>query len=346
MARPQKDNADYFSHDCDMRNDSKIKAIRTKFGVKGYAFWCMILEVLTNQDNFEYPCSELDLELLAGDLGFEYDEIVELIEYCHRIKLLQYNEDKTAIFSIKHKDRFEPLIQKRERQREYIQSRRNATPQAKKQTAAKKKEINPLIYPEQLYVVESKPKEKVKTDYELAVDSCKELFSSINKERTGVKYSWSKEESSELSSMVDKLIAIRKDNGLDEYNIPELNESLANLLNEASEDSFINNIFTAKIINKNFNQIVTKMMNKKTTTKRNTKAQKMKDLQYEEAKQKEIEEKSRDLYDSLLKKAKEEYISTYGNIKDGKSWILANDKKIKEVYVAKCNELNLPIVMK
>ena len=47
MARPKKNNADYFPHDADMRNDPKIRALRRKFGLKGYAIWNMFLESLT-----------------------------------------------------------------------------------------------------------------------------------------------------------------------------------------------------------------------------------------------------------------------------------------------------------
>jgi len=54
MARPKKLNADYFPHDVDRRNDLKIKALRTKFGFKGYACWCMMLEHLGNCNYFEY----------------------------------------------------------------------------------------------------------------------------------------------------------------------------------------------------------------------------------------------------------------------------------------------------
>ena len=33
MARPTKQNVDYFSHDCDMRNDIKIKALEAKLSI-------------------------------------------------------------------------------------------------------------------------------------------------------------------------------------------------------------------------------------------------------------------------------------------------------------------------
>ncbi|MBL4705443.1 MAG: DUF4373 domain-containing protein [Flavobacteriales bacterium] len=49
MARPLKNNADYFSHDNNMRNDKKILAVRRKYGSDGYSVWCMILESSVNQ---------------------------------------------------------------------------------------------------------------------------------------------------------------------------------------------------------------------------------------------------------------------------------------------------------
>jgi hypothetical protein len=32
MARPKRENADYFSHDTEMRNDPKVKYIRNAYG--------------------------------------------------------------------------------------------------------------------------------------------------------------------------------------------------------------------------------------------------------------------------------------------------------------------------
>ena len=54
MARPIKNNADYHSHDSNMRNDIKIKALRRKYKLAGYAIYNMLLEVLTNAEYFEY----------------------------------------------------------------------------------------------------------------------------------------------------------------------------------------------------------------------------------------------------------------------------------------------------
>ena len=67
MARPIKNYCDYFPHDRDMRNHRKVKAIRTKFGVIGYAIWSMTLEYLTGIDGNVLEYSDVEFELMAGD---------------------------------------------------------------------------------------------------------------------------------------------------------------------------------------------------------------------------------------------------------------------------------------
>ena len=115
MARPKKLNADYFSHDSDMRNDPKLKALRRKFGIQGYAIWNMMLEILTDSDFFEYEWTDLNIELLSGDFDVEPELLKEIIDYCIRLKLLQKEEN--LIFSEKMKQRFETLLSKRNRER-------------------------------------------------------------------------------------------------------------------------------------------------------------------------------------------------------------------------------------
>ncbi len=115
MARPKKKNADYFPHDADMRNDPKIRALRRKFGIKGYAVWNMILEVLTDCDFFEYQWNRLNIELLAGDFDIDPKVLEEMVEYCQEVKLLATDGDK--IFTPKLKERFESLLNRRTRQR-------------------------------------------------------------------------------------------------------------------------------------------------------------------------------------------------------------------------------------
>src|SRR3990167_3101128 len=87
MARPIKNNCDYFSHDSGMRNHRKVKAIRNNFK-NGYAIWVMILEYLTEADGNEFEYSDIEFELMAGDFGFPLAEISEVVSFCVRLELL------------------------------------------------------------------------------------------------------------------------------------------------------------------------------------------------------------------------------------------------------------------
>lgn len=90
MARPKRCNADYFSHDVHMRNDIKIKAVRRKYGHKGYSVWIMLLEHLGNSDYFEYEWTELNIELLTPDFDVESEELSEMVKYFIKLDLIQF----------------------------------------------------------------------------------------------------------------------------------------------------------------------------------------------------------------------------------------------------------------
>jgi hypothetical protein len=89
MARPTKHNADYFSHDTMMRNDPKIKALRRKYSHIGFSVWNMILELLTSNEYFEYEWTELNVELLAPDFDIDAEDLIDIVQYCIKIDLLQ-----------------------------------------------------------------------------------------------------------------------------------------------------------------------------------------------------------------------------------------------------------------
>ncbi|MFN8296771.1 MAG: DUF4373 domain-containing protein [Chitinophagales bacterium] len=116
MARPKKNNAEYHSHDADMRNDIKIKALRRKYKLTGYAVFNMMLEVLTNSEHFKYDWNDFNIELLSGDFEIEPDLLKEIIDYCTNVVSL-FTIENGKIFSYRHKERFSNLLSKRERQR-------------------------------------------------------------------------------------------------------------------------------------------------------------------------------------------------------------------------------------
>ena len=132
MARPSKNNAEYFSHDADMRNDVKIKALRRRFSHKGYAVWCFILETLTDTDYFEIDFNEVSQELLAADYDITVGELIGLLQITPENK----------VFSAAHQRRFSGLINKRERDRERLQTLINKRKQTETEVIAAKTSEN------------------------------------------------------------------------------------------------------------------------------------------------------------------------------------------------------------
>jgi hypothetical protein len=114
--RPQRHNADWFSHDCDMRNDKKILAIRRKYGLTGYAVYAMILETLTDCNHFRYKWDELNKELMAADFIVEREVFDEMMDYMIGTLALFVVEDG-YLTSDKLIERMQFLADKRNRNR-------------------------------------------------------------------------------------------------------------------------------------------------------------------------------------------------------------------------------------
>jgi len=111
MARPVKNFCDYFPHDRDMRNHKKVKAIRTQFGITGYAIWVMLLETLTGSDGNVLEYSDLEFELLSGDYGISGAEIRRVLDYCILLEMLFIKDG--FIHSESLNERLAPVYEKR-----------------------------------------------------------------------------------------------------------------------------------------------------------------------------------------------------------------------------------------
>ena len=118
MARPIKNNADYFSHDSDMRDDPKIKTLRRKYGLEGYAIWSMLLEVLTDSERFKYKNDDLSMEILAGDFDINKQKLIEIINYLVKLELLNNGDNYLECNQLTK--RFSALISNRERDRSRV----------------------------------------------------------------------------------------------------------------------------------------------------------------------------------------------------------------------------------
>lgn len=113
MAQPNSNSASYFSHDADMRNDIKIKALRKKFGHMGYAVWCFILETLTSSEGFVIDFSEVNQELLAADYDITVEQLRQIVGLSVKIGLLQLSDD--TLYSEAHQRRFAQINAKRKK---------------------------------------------------------------------------------------------------------------------------------------------------------------------------------------------------------------------------------------
>ena len=66
MARKGKVGIDYFSHDVDMLQDKKIKIIKAKHGLVGYAVYLRLLEELYRENGYYLQIVE-DFNILFSD---------------------------------------------------------------------------------------------------------------------------------------------------------------------------------------------------------------------------------------------------------------------------------------
>ncbi len=126
MARPTKNNAEYFSHDAGMRNDPKIRALRKRFpascGTCGYSVYNMLLEVLTDAEFFAIEIDEVQLELLAGDFDTDTEMLSKIIEFCVKIKL--FSQKNASISSCGLNKRLQGVIDKRNRSKEKFEKQK------------------------------------------------------------------------------------------------------------------------------------------------------------------------------------------------------------------------------
>ena len=119
MARPLINNAQYFAHDANMRNDRKIKALRKKFSHMGYSVYNCLLEALADSDYFEMDLSGQEADLWAADFDCSTSELTEIVHFCIQIGLLQ-KKDNNVIYSMYLNEKLAPLLNKRRLDRERI----------------------------------------------------------------------------------------------------------------------------------------------------------------------------------------------------------------------------------
>jgi len=122
MARPRKNNADYFPHIVEERNTRENKAIRNRFGHVGYSVITMLKEMIAASDNFYLKIQGADAELIAGDLGVTTTEMMNIVNFCTDIGYLQTVDKVNFTCEQLIKD-LDPMLQKRELMRQQYRNR-------------------------------------------------------------------------------------------------------------------------------------------------------------------------------------------------------------------------------
>lgn len=111
----------YFSHSSNARSDEKIIALRMQYGIEGYGIYFMLLERLSETDDF--TCAT-DYKALAFDFHCDSDVIKSIVETS---QLFALNNDGTRFYSPKFIERQKEQVEKMQyisqKRREAIQKR-------------------------------------------------------------------------------------------------------------------------------------------------------------------------------------------------------------------------------
>ncbi|WP_094607226.1 hypothetical protein SPSIL_057610 [Sporomusa silvacetica DSM 10669] len=81
MARPNKEGLDYFSLDTDIIGDDKIKLIKAKHGLTGFAIVILLLTKIY-KEGYYYQWSEDEQYLFADDARVDINTVIDIVNDC------------------------------------------------------------------------------------------------------------------------------------------------------------------------------------------------------------------------------------------------------------------------
>jgi len=266
MARPIKNNADYFSHDNDMRDDERIKALRRRFSHIGYSTWNMLLERLCRAENFKIEYNEESIDIMAGDFNIEPLQLKEIIDYLIKLKLII--QEGNIIYSQTMITRFEGLFRKRKRDTEKLSSAitpisniiADDNPQSKvkdsKENKSKEEEIkekgNTAIQAPHFFNSENSKEEIISTG--------KQIF-----EKYAPNYVWENKDCAQLLPLLQKICITKPD----VKTVEQLAEAFDSFLKKLPE-YWRSKKFTIPNLNFHYNEIVTEIRAKQISTSNKT----------------------------------------------------------------------------
>ena len=116
MGRGQKSGVDYFSHDVGAHNKKTLSVLRSRFGNDGYAFWFIMLELLGEQTELSFDCSdEISWVYFCSETGVSETKAAEILEFLARIEAIDKAlwQNKKIIWCQGFVDRLKDVYKKR-----------------------------------------------------------------------------------------------------------------------------------------------------------------------------------------------------------------------------------------
>ncbi len=117
---------DYFPHDCDSRNDLKIRKLRAVYGNDGYATYFILLENIYRQKHYELEImDEETILILSEECKLDVQNFKQILLKCIDLELFDKKayEERKVLTSDAIKKRTEPIETARNRKREWSNSK-------------------------------------------------------------------------------------------------------------------------------------------------------------------------------------------------------------------------------
>lgn len=89
MARPRKENLDYFPFDVDFFTDTKIKILKAKYGADGIAVYLYILCEIYHDKGYYVECDEDFILVMSDYFNFSENKTMQILNYLFSRSLLE-----------------------------------------------------------------------------------------------------------------------------------------------------------------------------------------------------------------------------------------------------------------
>ena len=118
-------DAYYFSHDANARHDPKIIKMISIYGMEGYGWYWIIIEMLREQDNYKLSISDQsDIDVIVSQTYSDPGRIEKYLDDCVKIFKL-FKKSKKYLWSSSLLNRMKKMDEKREKGRKAVNKRWN-----------------------------------------------------------------------------------------------------------------------------------------------------------------------------------------------------------------------------